>query len=201
MFSVRQKLRIARLLSRSLQVGRSLFGQDMRVRCRRRDVNWDLDLNEGIDLSIYLLGAYEPRSLNAYDPLLRGGSVVFDIGANIGAHTLHFARLVGKDGRVFAFEPTGFALTKLRRNLALNPALASRVSAEQYFMVADRDAFPPSTIASSWPLAELSSDPDEAHHGKEQASAGATAMTADDFCAKLGIGRIDFVKIDVDGYE
>lgn len=58
MFSVKQNLLIARLLNRSLRWGRGLFGHGMRVRCRRRGVNWDLDLNEGIDLAIYLLGAY-----------------------------------------------------------------------------------------------------------------------------------------------
>ena len=124
MFSVRQKLFIARLLNRSLRLLRGLLGRDMHVRCRRRGINWDLDLNEGFDLSIYLLGAYEPRSLNAYRPLIRPGFVVFDIGANIGAHALHFAQLVGEHGRVYAFEPTRFALEKLRQNLVFASFIA-----------------------------------------------------------------------------
>ncbi len=201
MFSVRQKLFIARLLNRSLRLLRGLLGRDMHVRCRRRGINWDLDLNEGFDLSIYLLGAYEPRSLNAYRPLIRPGFVVFDIGANIGAHALHFAQLVGEHGRVYAFEPTRFALEKLRQNLALNPDLGRRMTFEQYFLVADRLVQPPADITSSWPVAELSGDPNEAHQGKPQPSAGATSVTADDFCASAGVTRIDFVKIDVDGHE
>ena len=93
MFSVLQKIFIARQLNRVLRIARRLVGRDMRTVCDRRGVRWALDLDEGIDLSIYLLGAYEPRTLHAYTRHIRPGAVVFDIGANIGAHTLHFARL------------------------------------------------------------------------------------------------------------
>lgn len=199
-FSVSQKIFIARQINRLLRFTRGLLGRDMNVRCRRGAVNWALDLNEGIDLSIYLLGAYEPRTLRAYEPLIRPGAVVFDIGANIGAHTLHFARLAGPTGRVFAFEPTDFACAKLRANLALNPRLAPGVSLQQHFLVADRSVAPPPAVASSWPVASETGSLN-AWHGSEKGSATATAITADDFCAQAGISRLDFVKLDVDGHE
>src|SRR5271165_1711624 len=101
MFSVKRKMFIARMMNRVLRVVRGLSGRRMRTRCKRRGIEWDLDLDEGIDLSIYLLGAYEPSMLRAYSSVIRTGDVVFDVGANIGAHTLHFARLVGPTGRVF----------------------------------------------------------------------------------------------------
>jgi FkbM family methyltransferase len=200
MFSVSQKIFIARQLNRILRGLRGLVGHDMHARCRRRGLNWAVDLDEGIDLSIYLLGAYEPRTLRAYTPLIRPGAVVFDIGANIGAHTLHFARLAGPAGRVVAFEPTDFACAKLRANLALNPELAGRVAVEQLFLVADRTVTPPLTVPASWPVAREAGDLN-AWHGRAQGSAAATAMTADDFCAQRGVDRIDFVKLDVDGHE
>jgi len=37
---------------------------------------------------------------------------VIDIGANVGAHTLFFAKAVGPAGRVFAFEPQRMAVTR-----------------------------------------------------------------------------------------
>jgi FkbM family methyltransferase len=201
MLSVKKKILIARLLNRVLGLMRRLTGRGMQAQCRRRGVQWNLDLNEGIDLSIYLLGAYEPRSVRAYERVIRPGDVVFDIGANIGAHTLHFARLVGPAGRVFAFEPTDYAVAKLGSNLALNPALAPRVSLEQCFLVADRADLPPSAIPSSWPVANQHDDLNVEHLGKPQSLVAATTTTADDFCLREGIGRIDFVKIDVDGHE
>lgn len=199
--TVKQKLFLARCLNRGLRPLRRLGGRDMKLACRRRGVNWQLDLDEGIDLSIYVLGAYEPRTLRTYSHLIRPGDVVFDIGANIGAHTLHFARLVGAGGRVHAFEPTDFAVEKLRGNLALNPDLAARVSVHQCFLVAEPGAGLPAALFASWPVADEHLDLDPSHRGKPKALAAAAAITADAFVAGTGLDRLDFVKLDVDGNE
>jgi FkbM family methyltransferase len=201
MLSVRQKIFIARMLNRAIRPLRRIAGKGMRTRCRRKGIEWDLDLDEGIDLCIYLLGAYEPRTLRAYAPIIRPGDVVFDIGANIGAHTLHLARLVGPAGRVFAFEPTDYAAAKLRVNLALNPELARRVTFKQSFLAADRAATLPTAVASRWPVANRHDDLDIDHLGKPEKLANASALTADDFCEEQRLERLDFVKLDVDGFE
>lgn len=202
MFSVINKMFIARQLNRGLRIGRRLAGLGMQVTCRRQGLLWALDLDEGIDLSIYLLGSYEPRTLRAYRRILRSGAVVADIGANIGAHTLHFADLVGDSGRVFAFEPTHYASGKLRANLALNPALVSRVAVEQIFLVESAAAKVPETVPSSWPVAGPGAgDRHAGHLGKFQTIAAATAITADEYFAKNGLARLDLVKLDVDGHE
>ena len=200
MLSVSQKMLIARLLNGSLRFARGIVGRDMQVRCKRGGINWALDLDEGMDLSIYLRGAYEPATLRAYSAVIRPGDTVFDIGANIGAHTLHFARLAGPSGRVFAFEPTDYATAKLRSNLALNPDLVG-VKVEQSFLVADATEPLPATVAARWPVANVHSDLDVDHFGKPEKLTFASAITADDYCDGAGIARLDFVKIDVDGYE
>jgi FkbM family methyltransferase len=51
---------------------------------------------------------------------LREGDAVVDVGANIGIYTLLTASLVGKAGRVVAFEPGSKALPILRDNVSLN---------------------------------------------------------------------------------
>lgn len=48
------------------------------------------------------------------------GSVVFDIGANVGFFTVLAARLVGPDGHVVAFEPVPSNAEYVRRNARLN---------------------------------------------------------------------------------
>lgn len=48
------------------------------------------------------------------------GSVVFDLGANIGDHTIPLARHVGADGFVYAFEPQRLIFQMLCANVALN---------------------------------------------------------------------------------
>ncbi len=65
-------------------------------------------------------GTYEPFTTRLAGQLIRPGDVVVDIGANIGYHTLHFARLVGKTGKVFAFEADPSNAGLLRRNVEEN---------------------------------------------------------------------------------
>lgn len=201
MITVKQKIFFARCINQSLRLLRRFGGRGMQVECRRLGVRWNLDLDEGIDLSIYLFGAYEPRTLSVYSRVIRPGDVVFDIGANIGAHTLHFARLIGEKGRVYAFEPTDFAVAKLQGNLRLNPKLAARVSVHQCFLVAEAAAALPAAVFSSWPIARKHRDLDPEHLGKPKSLAAAHAITADAFVRKANIEHIDFVKLDVDGHE
>jgi FkbM family methyltransferase len=50
------------------------------------------------------LGAREPE-LAALPCLIRPGDRVVDVGANVGIYTKALARLVGRSGRVYSFEP------------------------------------------------------------------------------------------------
>lgn len=56
----------------------------------------------------------------AIQNLCKPGFIVLDIGANIGAHALCLARIVGESGKVFAFEPTDYAYQELVCNISLN---------------------------------------------------------------------------------
>ncbi len=49
--------------------------------------------------------------------LVRPGDHVADVGANVGLHTTLLAELVGREGRVHAFEPSAANFHCLRRNL------------------------------------------------------------------------------------
>ncbi len=199
MIRTRTRIAIAGGAYRVVNVARGPW-RDKEVTVRRRKVRWRLDLREGIDLSIYLFGAFEPSVVRAYGRHVRPGSTVVDVGANVGAHTLHLARVVGPAGRVFAFEPTAFAFGKMKANLALNPALAARVVAERAMLVkADTDALP-SHIYSSWPVTgRLEVHPQ--HRGQLMGTEEAEAVTLDRYVERAGIDAVDFVKIDVDGNE
>jgi FkbM family methyltransferase len=166
----------------------------------RLGVRWNLDLREGIDFSIFLLGAFEPGTVRAYRRLVKSGDTVLDIGANVGAHTLPLADLAGATGRVIAFEPTAYAYGKLRANIALNPALASRILALQHMLMADDGAAVPRSLFSSWPLSGHG-ERHAKHKGQGMSTEGATATTLDRVVREIGLEKIDFIKIDVDGHE
>jgi FkbM family methyltransferase len=60
------------------------------------------------------------------------GSTIFDIGAHIGISTLCFAKLVGPQGHVAAFEPNQYNKERLEENLKENPDLSAHVDIYNY---------------------------------------------------------------------
>jgi FkbM family methyltransferase len=201
------KMALARLAYRATKLGRALFGLPDNCQVTRAGLRYDLDLSEGIDFAIFLLGSFEPSTVAALRRYLKRGATALDIGANIGAHTLQMARLVGPEGRVLSFEPTAFAFAKQLRNLALNPEICDRVTALQCFLTADERKPAPQSLYASWPLPHASwplphrPGVHGKHFGRSMITAGARTVTLDDLLLQCRIERIDLVKLDVDGFE
>ena len=181
---------------------RRVLGLDSIVEVSRRGVRWRLDLAEGIDFAIYLLGSFESTTVDAYSRFAELGTVALDLGANIGAHTMHLARAVGPKGLVVAFEPTDYAFSKLTANIALNPTLAPRIKTCQLMLLENEIASVPEAICSSWPL-KTEEGLHPGHFGKLMAAHSARGTTLDRAIAELlpGNPRISLIKMDVDGYE
>jgi len=74
--------------------------------------------------SIYLgyfdMLGHEPLTSKVFLSLLKSGSVVVDVGANIGTYTLLASRAVGPKGRVHAVECSPDTLALLANNVARN---------------------------------------------------------------------------------
>jgi FkbM family methyltransferase len=198
--TTRQKMAAARVVQQPVLAARRLGHRGPVVRTRRAGVNWELDLREGIDFSIWLRRYFEPGTVQACRRRLRDGATAVDIGANIGAHTLHLARDVGRDGRVIAFEPTTVAFERLTANLALNADLERRVCAVQAMLRARTDAALPAELVASWPLLPRH-QLDAAEPGRPQSTSGARVTTLDAALDDLGVRHVDLIKLDVDGYE
>lgn len=77
-----------------------------------------LDRNNSTGLSSGQI--YEPEVTLTAKRLIKTGDIVIDIGANIGYYTLLFAKLVGNDGKVYAFEPDPDNFTLLKKNVEIN---------------------------------------------------------------------------------
>jgi len=83
--------------------------------------------------------------------LVRPGDWVLDIGANVGQYTLRFSELVGRDGRVIAFEPVAetfeilaaMARRARHRNITLlNVAVSERAGEVRLRVPANQDGLP-----------------------------------------------------------
>lgn len=194
------RLLLARIAHRIISAARSTLGFDGEALAIRNGIRWKLDLREVVELSIYLFGAFERNTVKAYRRIIRPGHVVLDVGANIGAHSLPMALCVGATGRVIAFEPTAYAFARLLENIRLNPDLAPRITALQAFVVDSPTRRPHRAVYASWPLYD---EPglDPVHGGKLHGLGGSFTITLDDFVRREGLGRVDLMKIDVDGHE
>ncbi len=192
----RIKLIIARTLYRLLR----LMMVSNKKHIRRRGIHYEVDLTEGIDLSVFLFGNFQRHVIADNYFSMSTEAIIFDIGANIGSMALNFARMA-PGGKVYAFEPTYYAFEKLKRNISLNPELAKRIRAVQLF-VSDRSG-PVHNIEaySSWKIDGSAQKPHPLHGGMIRNAAGVAAVTLDDFCIENQISRVDLIKIDTDGHE
>jgi FkbM family methyltransferase len=68
----------------------------------------------------YFEGSGEPEVQQVLEQHLRTGMTFYDIGANIGLFSLLAARLVGKEGRVVAFEADPEIAARLREHVVRN---------------------------------------------------------------------------------
>lgn len=193
------KIALAKFMYHLVHGARRLAGKSDACVVTRNGNRYELNLAEGIDLAVYL-GLYEPSTARALARLIRPGAQVVDIGANVGVHTVHMARLVGPRGRVFAFEPTTFAFAKMKRNLQINPGLQEHVVATQCFLARTDLAPAPKSVYAGWPL-RGGTDLHPKHLGEPKSTDGIPSRTLDAFLDEHGKPPIALVKLDVDGYE
>ncbi len=166
---------------------------------QRKNINWKLDLNEAIDLSIFLLGSFEPSIQKIVQHVLKkekNSIDIIDIGANCGSHTLNFAN-EHKSSRIFAIEPTQYSYNKLIKNIELNPSLKTNIIPIQAFVSNKREI--PNKVYSSW---ELNSDHQKhiEHKGIKKLTTNAVIFSLDELAEKYLI-KESVIKCDVDGNE
>ena len=186
------KILIAKIISKCLT---SFMSKNQIV--TRNGIKWNLNLEEGIDLSIYLFGTSEKKIFNLTKLLLKKDDLtIIDIGANIGSVSLVMAKIFN-NSRIFSIEPTNYAYQKLCRNLDLNENLKKNISLRQLFITNDKK---PKAVWSSWNF-EKSNDKHEKHLGTLKEIKQNPYVKLNQFIKNEDISNVDFIKLDVDGYE
>lgn len=193
----RPLFRLARVLYRATPIrplrrlGFSAYARLVRHRVVLADVDgaqYELHLGEMIDLALYL-GQFERDVRSAIRQLTVPGMTVFDVGANIGAHTLLFSSLVGRTGRVVAFEPTHFAFAKLQKNVSLNPELS--VDAVRVALADHTTPQQAVNFRSSW----------QTDGSMLSGTSMVDFIRLDEWADERAVSKVDLIKLDVDGYE
>lgn len=139
------------------------------------------------------LGIYEPHESRLFVQQLRAGDVVFDVGANVGYYTALAAHAVGPQGKVVAFEPEPVNFSTLQRTVALNQF--TNVLCQQ---LAVAEAAGVGTLY----LSERNSGDHRLYqHGTGQQTSTVRTVDLDSFATDHGFGRLDVLKMDIQGAE
>lgn len=156
-------------------------------------------LDSVIERQIYLFGGYEQPLINAFLQLVPPDrrSIAIDVGANVGTHSLAFARAFE---RVICFDPSVDVFATLSRNLTLNPdanvhavnaGLGETTETRAFYTISNGNRGLGTFVAEDQydqPLEKIGEFP---------------IVRGDDVLPELvGSGaRIDAIKLDIQGFE
>lgn len=126
------------------------------------------------------------------------GVVVLDVGANIGAHTLRWAKYMEGWGSVQAFEPQERVFYALAGNIALNNCFNASAMHAGVGIKADVISVPV-LKSNEWGnfggFQMKRADPDNGEYLDDRSEVRVVSIDS------LALPRVDFIKIDVEGME
>jgi FkbM family methyltransferase len=147
-----------------------------------------------LERAAYALGTYERHVVDTIAAYVKTNAVAYDVGANAGYLTLVLAKLVGPQGKVFAFEPDPKNFKALESNLERNAmaqvtAVAKAVSSESGTVT-----FASYEYSLVGHIAGENTPGDAKLHQ-------VAAISLDDFIFVENQPQPSFIKIDVEGAE
>lgn len=140
--------------------------------------------------------------VDLYKTLLSEGSNVIEIGANIGLHTIPLSKICGK-GSIICFEPQPPIFNMLCGNLAMNNILNVMPYNKAVGDRCGSVVIPVSSYDKPWNYGSFSIEKGYNSEGDYDASPAMQCIdliTIDAFTESTGL-KVDFIKIDVEGYE
>jgi FkbM family methyltransferase len=165
------------------------------------DLFMGLCLCEHMQSQIFWYGYYNRDIVMVLRKFLKSGMVVIDVGANVGEISLIAAKLVGRSGCVYAFEPQLTVADKLECNIRLNGfsqvtiqkiGLSDKREVREIYCASSKfkDGSKNEGLATLYPSEE-----------RETVVGIIELVTLDDFCQSHEISKLDLIKIDIEGSE
>jgi FkbM family methyltransferase len=147
-----------------------------------------------INGQLLAFGAHTRNELAMLLAFVEAGDVVYDIGAHIGTFAVPLAAAVGEAGRLVAVEAHADNYDRLLRNLDSHGLLSPSGPAHAvHAVIGGAGKFAARKVAGNTGATWFQSDP--------AAQAGPPSLNLDELHAAQGGGRVDVVKIDIEGME
>jgi FkbM family methyltransferase len=131
---------------------------------------------------------------------IKKGAVVFDVGANMGEFTLLLSHVVGPKGKVYAFEPVPPTFEILSKNIAKS-SVKGHVVLNECALSDHQGSAKIYVPISQSTEASLTGHAYASWVSQQVETFDCRLETLDNYVEVNHIGRVDFVKIDVEGAE
>ncbi|HTS30407.1 MAG TPA: FkbM family methyltransferase [Bryobacteraceae bacterium] len=179
----RGKARVVQAVKKTFHLHKE--GDQQVTRLGLRWVLNPVDYGEG---HLFWVGSYDIWERHHIERLLPKDPVVFDIGTNYGLYSLTLADHLGPTAIVHCFEPNPVTYDRLARNISLNHM---------------RNLYPHKLGLGDWVGTASLVTNNETNSGATSLAEGQGTVitTLDRFCEESNIQRIDFMKVDVEGFE
>lgn len=148
-------------------------------------------------------GKYDRLNFSVIEQLVHKDCVCFDIGANIGVYSAVFSRMCGDSRLVHSFEPVNHIRAKLIDNARLNNSLSLNVNdfalgdtptvMDMYQVKKGVFRAGTSTLVKNESIDKMGEEKFEV--------CPVRVRTLDDYVEEHSLERLDFIKIDVEGFE
>lgn len=181
------------------RLGRLLFHRKIKT---SRDVNVKVpsgiqyllpNLQEALAYDIFINGIYEPATHQFFLNRLPPSGLLLDLGANIGSVSIPLLK-ARRDLTCIAVEAAPWIYRYLQHNVSVNGLEAQVQLHNRALWVESDQQLPFYSSADKFGTGSLSPV-----FTKE--SVMVPTITVDDLIRDQGIGRVDMIKIDIEGYE
>lgn len=185
---IKGKHRASRLLLRKT----ILKSENIIISCRNGLRFYCPNFKEYICFELLINGIYEKKNIDNILKNLPQNGVLFDIGANIGAIALPIAK-ARPDVQIFCFEASSVVFSALEKNIELNKlhnvkAINCLLTDE---LVGLLPFFSPKEQFGKGSMSPVFTDEYEMIQTE----------TLDNFICQNNLNRLDFIKIDIEGFE
>ncbi|MBC8386769.1 MAG: FkbM family methyltransferase [Actinobacteria bacterium] len=180
-----------------------------------RNIPFKYQLPDGDFISLYpqgqiakslFIGGFECEEIKLFFSFLKPGMHIIDVGANIGIYSIVAEKKLRGDGKIWSFEPAKNTYKMFIRNLAINKAknvimynvglgdgTSKKAVLRQDIGYGDGEKYIiPNNTAPDYNLPNVNQIME-----KEEIS----LVTIDAIIQRAGNPKIDFIKIDTEGFE
>jgi FkbM family methyltransferase len=167
----------------------------------------EYDLTDLLKINLYkdsllaklIFEQFEDTERKFISILLKPGDIFFDIGSNIGLHSLYAAEALKNSGEIYAFEPTPVTHSRLQENITLNN-LGNIIHAYNIGLSNKQEQLDLNVSTSGYDAWNSFAD---LQHVSLETTIQTSVMRFDEFVTEKSVdySQIALIKVDVEGWE